>query len=194
MPNPSGATKPSLEKRLPLALALMMLVLLVSQYIFKPAPGPKPVKPINDNAAARVVEKPAAAPETAAAVTHQPAGIAGQVQGTSEVVTDIDTDLYHVILSNKGAAVESWVLKKYQDETGKPLQLIDTAAKDVPPPFSIEITGAKPSFDPNAVLYRATPASETEQESRMNIRMERQLSASPSSSAKTVIFRRSNQK
>jgi hypothetical protein len=34
---------PSLEKRLPLALALMMLVLLASQYLFKPAPGPKPV-------------------------------------------------------------------------------------------------------------------------------------------------------
>ena len=46
MSNSPGAAPPeppSLQKRLPLALALMMLVLLVSQYIFKPAPGPKPV-------------------------------------------------------------------------------------------------------------------------------------------------------
>ena len=50
---PGGATPqpPSIEKRLPLALALMMLVLLVSQYIFKPVPGPKPVAPVNDKAA-----------------------------------------------------------------------------------------------------------------------------------------------
>jgi YidC/Oxa1 family membrane protein insertase len=157
MPNTSGGTQPSLEKRLPLALALMMLVLLVSQYIFKPAPGPKPAKPLNDNAAAKVVEKPTAAPETSAAITQQRASVSGQVQGTSEIVTNVDTDLYHVILTNKGAAIQSWVLKKYQDEAGKPLQLIDTAAKDVPLPFSIEITGAKPSFDPNTVLYRATP-------------------------------------
>ena len=64
MPNSSGGPSgqpPSLEKRLPLALALMMLVLLVSQYIFKPAPGPKPVKPLNDAQTAQVTQKPAAA-------------------------------------------------------------------------------------------------------------------------------------
>ncbi len=161
MPNTSGGTNSSphsLEKRLPLALALMMLVLIVSQYLFKPVPGPKPAKPINDNSAAKVVEKPAATPETAVATQAPPAE--GAVQATSEIVTDIDTDLYHVILANRGAVVTSWVLKKYRDDAGKPLQLINTAAKDVPLPFAIEVTGAKPEFDPNTVLYRATPSSD----------------------------------
>ena len=163
MPNTPGGGKPeppSLEKRLPLALALMMLVLLVSQYLFKPAPGSKPVKPINDNTAASVVQKPQ--PSTAAAAESPeaiPAPAAGQLQAASEITTEIDTRLYHIIFSNRGAVVKSWVLKNYKDDAGKPLQVVDTAATDVPPPFSLEITGAKPAFDPNKVLYQATPTN-----------------------------------
>jgi YidC/Oxa1 family membrane protein insertase len=145
---------PSFEKRLPLALALMMLVLLVSQYIFKPAPGPKPAVPINDKSAASVVSKPAAIPN-AEAVSKAPATNSGAVQATSEVTTDIDTELYHIVFTNKGATVKSWVLKQYRDDAGKPLQLINTAGADVPLPFGIEpANGQKLSIDPNAVLYQ----------------------------------------
>jgi YidC/Oxa1 family membrane protein insertase len=158
MPNTSGGVKPeppSLEKRLPIALALMMLVLLASQYIFKPAPGPKPVKPVNHQAAAQLATppKPAAVPKTetvpAAAVPS------GQIQAGSEVVTDVDTNLYHVVFTNRGAAIKSWVLKQYKDDAGKPLQVINTGATDVPLPFTIQVTGnQKLSVDPNTVLYQ----------------------------------------
>jgi YidC/Oxa1 family membrane protein insertase len=145
---------PSFEKRLPLALALMMVVLLVSQYLFKPVPGPKPAVPVNDKSAAALATKPA--PITAA----QPAPRAvtsGAIQATSETNADIDTQLYHIVFTNKGGTVKSWVLKQYRDDAGKPLQLINTAATDVPPPFSIEISGGqKLSVDPNTVLYRQT--------------------------------------
>ncbi len=75
----SGSQPPSLEKRLPIALALMMLVLLVSQYLFKPAPGPKPVKPVTNDAAtaSQVTAKPAPAPP----IPISPA--AGQIQASS---------------------------------------------------------------------------------------------------------------
>src|SRR6185437_3726311 len=163
MPNNSGgqdSQPPSLEKRLPLALALMMMVLLVSQYIFKPAPAPKPVKPVNDNTAATVVQKPAAAAPVAHAAREAiPSPAAGQVQAASEITTEIDTALYHIVFSNRGAVIKSWVLKKYKDEAGKPLQLTDPSATDVPLPFSLEISGAKPAFDPNKVLYQAKPAA-----------------------------------
>ncbi len=158
MPNPSGGVKPeppSLEKRLPIALALMMLVLLASQYIFKPAPGPKPVKPVNNQAAAQLATppKPAAVPK----VETVPANAipAGQIQAGSEITTDVDTDLYHVVFTNRGAAIKSWVLKQYKDDSGKPLQVINTAASDVPLPFTIQVTGnQKLSVDPNTVLYQ----------------------------------------
>ena len=148
---------PSLEKRLPIALGLMMLVLLVSQYVFKPAPGPKPVKPINDNQAAQVTQKPAAAATQALPTTTAPMAASGaEVQAASETTTEIDTDLYHIVFSNRGAVAKSWVLKQFRDDAGRPLQVIGTPSADVPLPFSIEITGGqKPAFDPNGVLYRA---------------------------------------
>jgi YidC/Oxa1 family membrane protein insertase len=167
MPNNVGGTSqpPSLEKRLPLALALMMLVLLVSQYLFKPAPGPKPVAPVNNKAAAQLAEKPAPATATAPQVnagTQAPP--AGQVQAASLVTSTIDTDVYRIVFINQGAAVKSWVLKKFKDNTGKPLELIHlddkgnplplTDGQPCPLPFTIEVNGQKLPVDPNAVLYR----------------------------------------
>ena len=158
MANTNGGAAPqppSLEKRLPLALALMMLVLLVSQYLFKPAPGPKPVAPVNNKAAAVVTEKPSTA-ATAMGATN---GGGTQVQAAAEQTNAIDTALYHIVFTNRGAAVKTWVLKKYQDNDGKPLELINAAATNVPLPFSIEATGQKLTVDPNTVLYQAKPAA-----------------------------------
>ncbi len=153
--NSGGATPgpPSIEKRLPLALALMMLVLLVSQYIFKPAPGPKPVTPANDKVAAKLAEKPAAAAKLPVAAAKA-VTTAGQIQAGAEITSDIETSLYHIVFTNRGAAIKSWILKKYQDNAGKPLELINSAAKNVPLPFTIEVTGQKLTVDPNAVLYQ----------------------------------------
>ena len=141
---------PSFEKRLPLALALMMLVLLASQYFFKPAPGPKPVTtPKNDKALATEVTKP----PTSSPVNIQAASDTGSVSASATTTTIVDTDLYRIEFSNLGGVVKSWVLKKYKDDAGKPLQLINPAAKDLPPPFAIDLNGASLPFDPNKVLY-----------------------------------------
>ncbi len=158
-PEQGPAAPPSIEKRLPLALGLMMLVLIVSQYLFKPAPGPKPVKPIDNRAAATLAQKPAA-PAAAAAATPTPTTLAapvqaGQVQASAEIATPIETSLYRIVFTNRGGDIESWILKDYRDNAGKPLELINKAAKDVPLPFSIEVAGGqKLTVDPNAVLYQ----------------------------------------
>lgn len=171
MPNTSGGTSqpPSFEKRLPLALGLMMLVLLASQYIFKPAPGPKPVtQPPTNKAAAQLAEKPAAVStvtEGSAAAMPAPANA---VQAAAVTMTTIDTDVYRIVFTNRGAAVKSWVLKKFTNDAGKPLELIHLDDKGnplpladgqpCPLPFSIEVTGGqKLNVDPNTVLYQATP-------------------------------------
>ena len=49
--------------------------------------------------------------------------------------------------------MKSWVLKKFQDDGGKPLQLINASAKDLPGPFAIDTNGQQLPFDPNSVLY-----------------------------------------
>jgi YidC/Oxa1 family membrane protein insertase len=145
---------PSFEKRLPLALALMMLVLLGWQYFFKPAPAPKPAP----STAAPIVQLGGEKPALSTAVASTPiqpaaAGALAPVQGAAETTTEIDSNLYHIVFTNRGAVVKSWVLKKYKDDAGKPLQLINPDDKFTLP-FALDFTGQKPAFDPNAVLYQ----------------------------------------
>lgn len=155
MSNSSGTlppAPPTFEKRLPLALALMMLVLLASQYFLKPAPGPKPVSTSKNDktAAAEVTGMPVSATAISTAPTESSMGAAS---ANAVVITSVDTDLYRLEFSNQGGVIKSWVLKKYQDDAGKPLQLINPAAKDLPSPFAIELNGQSLPFDPNKVLY-----------------------------------------
>ncbi len=143
---------PSLEKRLPLALALMMLVLLGSQYFFKPAPGPKPAKPITNKNAATLAAKPE---QPARQMVANKEVSAGAVSANSEVTTTIDTDVYKIVFTNRGGAIKEWTLKHYRGSQGKLLELINTDASSVPLPFSIQTNGQNLTVDPDTVLYQA---------------------------------------
>ena len=158
-PGGTPSSSPSLEKRLPIALALMMLVLLGSQYLFKPAPGPKPAKK-TDKVDTKLPNNPA--PAVAAQSEPTPAPSGDQIGARSESTNEIDTDLYHIVFTNRGAAVKSWVLKLYKDNAGKPLQLIGDASfvdpgnVKSPLPFMIDVKDRQLSVNPNTVLYRPT--------------------------------------
>ncbi|HEX3322574.1 MAG TPA: membrane protein insertase YidC [Terriglobales bacterium] len=79
---------------------------------------------------------PTPAPGTASngAVATPPARVAAIPQGTkqasSESETTIENDLYKIRFSNKGAQVKSWILKKYTDDQGAPLELVNKAAAE----------------------------------------------------------------
>jgi YidC/Oxa1 family membrane protein insertase len=160
---PSGNLNPlgpqsGMEKRLLLAFALMMMVLLGAQYFFKPAPSPKPVAPLSPKQTEQMAQKPPApvAPAPASSSAN-PAATAQAVQAGGETMETIETDLYRVAFSNKGAVVKSWVLKKFRDSTGKhQLELVNVAQSSVPLPFAIDTKGQQLSFDPNQVFYVAT--------------------------------------
>ena len=50
----------------------------------------------------------------------------------------LDTDLYSIDFSNRGAVVHSWVLKKYVDSNKKPLEVLNPkAAAEAGYPFSL---------------------------------------------------------
>ena len=40
----------------------------------------------------------------------------------------IENGLYKITFSNRGAQVKSWILKKYTDEKGQPLELVHAVA------------------------------------------------------------------
>jgi YidC/Oxa1 family membrane protein insertase len=143
----------SMEARLLIAFVLMGLVLFLTPYIYKP--GAKTAEVSKTTEVKEAAAPPPAAPATAPAAAPVAAEMPGQVHADKEETVDVDTRLYHVVFSNKGAVVKSWVLKDYKDHDGKPLDLVDTVAlAKVPAPFSLEFRNQKPATDPNWSLYK----------------------------------------
>ncbi|MEE9292651.1 MAG: membrane protein insertase YidC, partial [Acidobacteriota bacterium] len=58
-----------------------------------------------------------------------PTGV--EISAEGEEIITIDTDLYAIRLSNRGAQVTSWKLLDYQDDDGEPLDLVSSAAADL---------------------------------------------------------------
>ncbi len=147
----------SMEVRLLIAFVLMGLVLLVSQYFIKPAPAPTATKAGAAKSAQPVtaaeVEKPEAV--IPSPQKQKTAETLDAVQASGEEIVPVDTDVYHVVFSNRGAVVLSWVLKNYHSGNGKPLELVyQPGMGRVPPPFSIDVKGQTLAADPNKALFK----------------------------------------
>src|SRR5712692_4070029 len=142
----------SVQLRALLAFALSAVVLFVYQHYFVKSAPPPPPKP------AVTESKPPAAPaQPAAAMPAKTPTGAPTLAASAEQTFLIETDTYLVSLSNHGAVVTSWTLKKYKDESGKPLELVNRkSALEVGFPFAY----AEQS-DLNQAFFRATtsPAS-----------------------------------
>src|SRR5258708_33461281 len=108
----------SVETRLLLAFILMGAVLFTTPYFFKtPVPPPAAAKKTEPAAPVAVPVNAALTPPVAAVATLPAPGKASA--GSEETVT-VETDVYHIVFSNRGAVVRSWILKKYLDSHGKP--------------------------------------------------------------------------
>jgi len=123
--------EPGSEKRLLIAFALTFVVLLIFQpiimkYVKNNAPQPTQVvqpKPAPPPAAEAQVATPAASKPAGSAAPTAPSK-----KAETEKETVIENDVYRIVFSNRGAQVTSWILKKYTDENGKPLELVHQEA------------------------------------------------------------------
>src|SRR5690348_6041805 len=115
-----------MDSRLLLVFALSFLVLLLVQaWVAKNYKKPaEPQKAATENTPAAPATPPAAA-QTAPSALPQP-GISKQAK--AEETTVVENDLYRITFTNRGAQVKSWILKKYKDDKGNPLELVNTAA------------------------------------------------------------------
>jgi len=142
-----------MQARMLIAFVLVFGVIFATPYFYKILAPPAPPK----QATTEFPKKPeaatsAVAPPPVAVVAPPP----GTVAGSREESTVIDTDLYHVIFSNKGAVVRSWSLKKYKDSAGKPLELINpTAIPKTGYPFALTFRDKKPTADLNQAVFLA---------------------------------------
>jgi YidC/Oxa1 family membrane protein insertase len=121
--------EPGMERRLLVVFALTFLIILISQPLLKKY-LPKPAEPTPQ------VQQPQTAPVnppppgnlTAQAEATAPPTATRQASAETETV--VENDLYRIRFTNRGGQVKSWVLKKYDDDSGKPLELVNTGAAD----------------------------------------------------------------
>ncbi len=155
----------TMEMRLLIAFILMGAVLFLTPYFYKSqAPPRPPAKPVTPAATAPVpaesktapVVEPKAAPKAAAKPATAPLAAA------TEETFSVDTDLFRVVFSNRGAVVRSWQLKRYKDAAKKTsLEVINQAAVGKAGyPFQVLFDKQKPSLDPDNALYVARPSSD----------------------------------
>jgi YidC/Oxa1 family membrane protein insertase len=86
-----------------------------------------------------------------------PAGEATK-QASAESETVVENDLYRIRFTNRGGQVKSWVLKKFKDDKGQPLELVNpAAAAKFGYPLSLGSYDESLRNKLNAVLYVQTP-------------------------------------
>jgi YidC/Oxa1 family membrane protein insertase len=118
--------EPGTERRLLLVFALTFLIILASQPLLKKY-GPKSPEAPRQTQNAPVNPAPPAA--VSALSTPLPVS-ADARQASAEADTLVENDLYRIRFTNRGGQVKSWVLKKFDDDKGQPLELVNAAAAE----------------------------------------------------------------
>ena len=129
----SPQSESGMERRFLLVFLLMAVVIFGSQLFLKkyapqqPPSTARPNQPVQTPPAQSSPATPAPA-QPAAAQKPPSSEPTTSKQASSESETIIENDFYRVTFTNRGAQVKSWILKKYSDDQGRPLDLVNSAA------------------------------------------------------------------
>jgi len=155
---PSGGGGGGSDMRVTTAFMLIVIAALFGyQYFFnKPQPpAPQTQSQPAQSAPQTASTSPASAATTAAAAPSQVPAIAA----ASESDTTVENDFYRIVFTNRGAQVKHWILKKYLDNSGKPLDMVQTeAAARFGLPLSLFTYEPSLTGQLNQALYQVTVA------------------------------------
>ena len=122
---------PGSERRLLLTFALTFVVIFITQQViskyYKP-PTPPPQRQEQVQSPSQPSAAPVAQETTPPASKPIRATAAATKQASTESPTFIENDLYRITFSNHGGLAKSWVLKKYKNDSGQPLELVNSIA------------------------------------------------------------------
>jgi YidC/Oxa1 family membrane protein insertase len=124
-------SEPGNEQRFLLVILTMAAVIFGSQFLLRKF---APQQPANNAPAKQAQTAPTPAPATpaptqaSAASPKAPKQPAATKQAESETETVIENDLYRITFTNRGAQAKSWLLKKYKDDQGRQLDLVNQPA------------------------------------------------------------------
>jgi YidC/Oxa1 family membrane protein insertase len=159
-PGSGGGSGSGGDMRSTIAFTLLMLLVVLGFQYFKPKQAtPAP-------AAQTQSQTPQPAGPAAAGQQAQPQLAAGSVQASSatpavaaalETDTTIESQQYKIVFTNRGAQVKHWILKKYNDTAGKPLDMVQPqAAASFGFPLSFYTYEPALTAQLNQALYQVT--------------------------------------
>lgn len=164
----------SQEVRTIIAIVLSVVIIGVWSYFFRPKQPPAPsTQPVAQKSAAAPQAGAPAAPAAAGNVptaggSGKPASTGAAVApepraASAEETVVVESGVYRVELSNRGASVRSWQLTTFRDETGKKLDLVHAAAAQETGrwPLMLAVDDLEQEKAANGALYQATPSSGT---------------------------------
>ncbi|MGC2162494.1 MAG: membrane protein insertase YidC [Silvibacterium sp.] len=136
-PNQQGGGGGGQDSKTILMFTGLFIVILFGMQYFRAKSAPPPEHPQQQTSASthnaeQSAATTAASPSSSTASTQtaaaQTAPSANDVAATAESTTVVENELYRVTFTNRGAQVKSWILKKYKDNDGKPLDLVNQEA------------------------------------------------------------------
>jgi YidC/Oxa1 family membrane protein insertase len=143
-------------------MAFMLLVLaalLGYQYFFqKPKPEQQPPAQSQSQPAAPAAPSGQGQPQPAAA-SQKPSVATPSISAPTETGITVENEFYRIDLTNRGGQVKRWILKKYFDSAGKPLDMVQSqAAAKFGLPLSLFTYPDSPvsMTELNSALYQVT--------------------------------------
>jgi len=149
--------------------AVTFVIIIISQiFLFKKNP---PQQPKPNEAPASQTGQPAAQPAAPAAPASPPAPQASKKApkttpsapkttpsrvASGETETVVENDLYRITFTNRGALVRSWVLKRYKDDEGHPLDLVNRETVKFGLPLALYTYDENLRNQINSALYVAS--------------------------------------
>ena len=154
------------DRRMMLVFAVTFAVIILAQlFLFKNRPNPQQPKAVPNEAAQSGKPGPNAVSPPAQTASNAPGKSTANApkpsvvskSATVETETVVENNLYRIVFTNRGAQAKSWVLKKYKDEDGKPLDLVNKDAEKFGLPLSLFTYDENLRNQVNSALYVATP-------------------------------------
>lgn len=181
-PNPASPGGGTQDNRSFLVMMVVMFGVIFGVQFYRAKHNPQTASP---NAPAQTAAPSTAATSVAPAVASAPASTpsatAQSVQAAAEQTTVVENELYKITFSNRGGQAVSWILKKYHDNEGQPLDLVHSgAARQFGYPLSLYTydagltqTLANALYVPSATGAVAAPGSVSFRYSSGNITVEK---------------------
>jgi YidC/Oxa1 family membrane protein insertase len=140
-------------------MAAFALILIV-QFFFLKKPASTASTQNQAQTSAPREQAPPVATTTAASQETPTAASTPAKAAVAEAEVVVENDLYRIVFTNRGGQAKSWILKKYKDEKGQPLDLVNQATANIGLPLSLYTYDDALRTKINTALYVATPTSQ----------------------------------